>query len=125
MSRFTAQMPAPLPGVWQATDGTRTAYAAADAANPQEIADLRATGTLLGPLARASGGSVHFLDPDGAPELRRTESGREASGARWIGLTRRHDHLVTGIAALPLLPPWAALPLILGLAVLAWRREGA
>jgi hypothetical protein len=33
--------------------------------------------------------------------------------------------VVTGIAALPLLPPWLALPLILGLAVIAWRREGA
>jgi hypothetical protein len=53
------------------------------------------------------------------------EAGRDASGARWIGLPRRADHVVTGIAALPLLPPWLALPLILGLAVLAWRREGA
>jgi hypothetical protein len=123
--RFTATLPAPSPGVWQVSDGARTAYAAAGAANPLEIADLRATGTLLAPLVSASGGSVHFLDPAGAPELRRTEAGREASGGAWIGLPRRHDHLVTGIAALPLLPPWLALPLILGLAVLAWRREGA
>ena len=63
--------------------------------------------------------------PAGAPELRRTEPGRGAAGANWIGLQRRHDHLVTGIAATPLLPPWLTLPLILGLAVLAWRREGA
>jgi len=123
--RFTAALPAPSPGVWQVNDGTRTAFAAASAANPLEIADLRATGTLLAPLARASGGSVHFLAPDGAPDLRRTEEGREQAGSAWIGLPRRHDHLVTGIAALPLLPPWLALPLILGLAVLAWRREGA
>ena len=95
------------------------------AANPPEIADLRATATLLAPLARASGGSVHWLDPAGAPELRRTEPGREAAGASWIGLQRRHDHLVTGITATPLLPPWLALPLILGLAILAWRREAA
>jgi len=32
---------------------------------------------------------------------------------------------VTGLDALPLLPPWAALPLLLGLVLLAWRREGA
>jgi hypothetical protein len=31
---------------------------------------------------------------------------------------------VTGIAALPLLPLWLALPLVLGAAVLAWQREG-
>ncbi len=123
--RATAQAPAAAPGVWQANDGTHTAYAAAGAANPLEFADLRATATLLAPLAHASGGSVHWLAPDGAPTLRRTEQGHEAAGAGWIGLQRRHDHLVTGIAALPLLPAWAALPLLLGLAVAAWRREAS
>ena len=122
--RAVGTLPATAPGVWQVSDGTRTAYAAAGAANPPEFADLRATATLLAPLVRATGGSVHWLAPAGAPELRRTEEGREAAGASWIGLQRRHDHLVTGIAATPLLPPWLALPLILGLAVLAWRREG-
>jgi hypothetical protein len=122
--RAAATIAAAAPGVWQASDGARTAYAAAGAANPLELADLRATAGLLGPLARASGGGVHWLDPNGAPELRRSEPDRDASGSNWIGLQRRHDHLVTGIAATPLLPPWAALPLLLGLAVAAWRREG-
>jgi hypothetical protein len=120
-----ASLPATLPGVWQVSDGTRSAYAAAGAANPPEIADLRATSTILQPLVRASGGSFHWLDPNGAPELRRVEPDHETSGARWVGLQRRHDHLVTGIDATPLLPPWLALPLILGLAIVAWRREGA
>jgi uncharacterized membrane protein len=123
--RAVATMPATVPGVWQASDGQLRAFAAAGAANPPELADLRATATTLAPLIRASGGSVHWLDPSGAPSLRRVEPGREASGSSWIGLTRRHDHLVTGIAATPLLPSWLALPLILGLALLAWRREGA
>jgi uncharacterized membrane protein len=123
--RAVGTLAAPLPGVWQASDGMHSAFAAAGAANPPEFADLRATATLLAPVVRASGGSMHWLDPDGAPQLRRTEPGRETAGAGWIGLPRRHDHLVTGVAALPLLPPWAALPLLLGLALLAWRREGA
>ena len=125
--RSTAALPATTPGVWQATDGTRTAYAAAGAANPLEIADLRATASVVGHLARESDGGVHFLgtaaDPD-IPELRRSEPDRSASGSSWIGLERRHDHLVTGVSALTLLPPWAALPLLVGLMVLAWRREG-
>jgi hypothetical protein len=123
--RTVGTMPAAAPGVWQVSDGTRSAYAAAGATNPPEFADLRATATLLAPLVRATGGSVHWLDPAGAPELRRTEADRESAGSTWIGLQRRHDHLVTGIAATPLLPPWVALPLILGLALLAWRREGS
>jgi hypothetical protein len=129
--RAAVSLPATTPGVWQASDGTRTAYAAAGAANPPELADLRATATKVGRTVRASGGGVHWLDsgtPGGAPvvpELRRTEPDRTASGSAWIGLERRHDHLVTGIAALTLLPSWAALPLLLGLLLLAWRREGA
>jgi len=126
--RATATRPATTPGVWQVSDGARTAYAAAGAANPPELADLRATATKLQPLARASQGGVHWLaeSPDRAsvPQLRRVEAGRDSSGGSWIGMQRRRDHVVTGITAVPLLPSWAALPLILGLAVLAWRREG-
>jgi len=122
--RASGSLPAASPGVWQAGDGSLTAYAAASDRNPLELADLRATATLVAPLVRASGGSVHWLDPDGAPDLRRVEPGHETSGGSWIGLQRRHDHLVTGIGAMPLLPAWLALPLLLGLAIAAWRREG-
>ena len=127
--RAVGTMPAASPGVWRASDGVRTAFAAADAANPMETADLRATATILAAQVRATGGSVQLLEdprlPAGAPVLRRTEANREAGGTGWIGLQRRHDHVVTGISASPLLPSWLALPLILGLALMAWRREGA
>jgi hypothetical protein len=114
---------ASLPGVWRVTDGVRTAYAASGVANPLEIADLRATATRLDAVVRESGGSVQWLG-DGVPALRRVETDRASAGSGWIGLQRRHAHLVTGIAALPLLPAPLALPLLLGLAILAWRREG-
>ena len=126
--RAAAALPATTPGVWQVSDGARSAYAAAGAANPPELADLRATASLVGKLARASGGGVHWLGTAGAPELpelRRTEADHAASGSAWVGLSRRHDHLVTGVAGLALLPAWISLPLMLGLLLLAWRREGA
>ncbi|MBV9811386.1 MAG: hypothetical protein JO326_01450 [Acetobacteraceae bacterium] len=123
--RSAASLPATLPGVWQVDDGRLRAFAAAGAANPLELTDLRATATVLQPLVRASAGSVHWLDPNGAPELRIVEPEHETAGSGWLGLMRRNDHLVAGIAATPLLPSWAALPLILGLAIAAWRREGA
>jgi hypothetical protein len=125
--RATASLPATLPGVWRASDGDRTAFAAAGAANPLEIADLRATATLVGKLAHDSGGGVHWLgtaDRPDIPELRRTEPDRTASGGSWIGLQRRYDHVVTGVASVPLMPAWLSLPLLLGLMLLAWRREG-
>jgi uncharacterized membrane protein len=125
--RAVLDLPAEQPGVWQVTDGRRTAFAAAAAANPLEIADLRADEVRLRPLAEATGGAARWLG-DGAepvlPELRRVAAGRDASGSGWIGLRRNNDHTVIGIAALPLLPPWLALPLVLGTLMLAWRREG-
>ncbi len=140
--RATATRPATVPGVWQVTQGNvsqgdvtqgdaghgqRSAYAAAGAANPPELADLRATASMVGGLARASGGGVHWLGSGNTvdmPELRRTEAGGAASGSAWIGLQRRHDHIVTGVAALELLPGWISLPVMVGLLLLAWRREG-
>ncbi len=127
--RASGEMPASQPGVWRVGDGTQTAFVAAGAADPLEMSDLRATASRLAPLVRASGGSVHWLaapgEAGGVPELRRVERGAPAGGSGWIGLTRNHAHLVTGITAVPLLPAWAALPLLVGLMVLAWQREGA
>jgi hypothetical protein len=125
--RATAELPAGQPGVWQVSDGRRSAFVAAAAANPLEVGDLRADPARLAPLLAATGGAARWLGAGAEPalpELRRVAPGRHAQGASWIGLRRNGDHTVTGIAAMPLLPPWLALPLVLGLAVLAWRREG-
>ncbi|WP_338661412.1 glutamine amidotransferase [Pararoseomonas sp. SCSIO 73927] len=123
--RAVVELPAASPGVWSATDGTRTAFAAAEAANPPEVADLRADPGRMGNLVQASGGAARWIgDGSALPDVRRVSMGRDASGPGWIGLVRREDHTITGISALPLLPPWLALLLVLGVAVVAWRREG-
>ncbi len=122
--RAAASLDAAAPGVWAASDGTRKAFAAAEAANPLEEADLRASAERMAPLLRQSGGGARLLRPGGAPELRMVSADGAASGAGWIGLRRRGAHLVTGVSSVPLLPAWAGLPLLLGLVLLAWRREG-
>ena len=125
--RATLSLPAGQPGVWQANDGRRSAFAASAAANPLEVADLRADAEKLRPLLAGTGGAARYLGDRAAPavpELRRVAPGRDVAGAGWIGLRRNGDHTVTGISALPLLPPWLALALVLGAAIMAWRREG-
>lgn len=125
--RAMLDVAAEQPGVWQASDGRRSAFAAAAAANPPEVADLRADGAKLAPVLAATGGGLRWLGTAAEPvlpELRRVAPGRDTQGSGWIGLRRNGDHTVTGISAMPLLPPWLALALVLGLAVLAWRREG-
>ncbi len=117
-------MDASAPGVWQVGDGTHLAYAAVGLDNPLEYADLRATAGLVRPSTVETGGGVAWLAA-GAPALRRVGAGDPATGRGWIGLRRRDAHLVTGVASVPLLPAWAALPLLLGLMLAAWRREAA
>ncbi len=122
--RAVLDLPAEAPGLWQVTDGRRVAFAAAMPANPPEWEDLRADAGRLAPLIAASGGTArHVGDGRAIPDIRRVAPGRDAGGAGWAGLRQRGDHTVTGIAALPLLPPWLALVLLLGVAVIAWRRE--
>jgi hypothetical protein len=83
---------------------------------------LRATADRMRKLVQASGGGITWL-ANGTPGLRRVNEGETASGPGWVGLVRRGAHLVTGVETVPLLPPYAALPILLGLVVGAWRRE--
>ncbi len=122
IGKANATLDAPAPGVWQVSDGTHLAYAAVGLDNPLEYADLRATADHVRKLAVDSGGGVAWLGR-GVPELRRVGDGDVAAGPGWIGLRSRGAHLVTGVATVPLLPAWLALPLMLGLVVAAWRRE--
>jgi hypothetical protein len=121
-------VPAGEPGLWRVSDGARAAYAASDMADPPEWADLRATATKAGDLIAATEGSAHWLlGANGAitvPALRLVSAGDVSGGDSWIGLRRNGAHVTTGIALTPLLPGWAALPLLLAVLLIAWRREG-
>jgi len=124
--RAVGDIAARMPGVWQVGDGKRVAFAAAAVANPLEIADLRADGERLRPLVQGRG-AIRWLGQEAAPtlpELRMVPAGRDFAGTGWIGLRRNADHSVISVSAMPLLPPWLALILLLGTVVLAWRQEG-
>jgi hypothetical protein len=121
--RAGATLPAPQPGVWQASDGSHTAFAVLGQEDPPEYADLRATTERVAPLVHASGGGIVWLATDGVPRIRRVGPDQLAAGGGWIGLRERGAHLVTGVDSFPLLPPWLALSMLLTLLALAWWRE--
>ena len=110
-------------GLYRATDGTLSAVAASGPLNPKEMADMRATGAILAPIAQASGGSVSWLIDHGVPQIRRVDPGRKASGSGWIGLRANAAYRVTEIEQEPLLPVWLSLVLVLGSILLTWRME--
>lgn len=110
-------------GLYRLTDGKLNAVAAAGPLNPKEVADMRATDTILADPTRLTGGSVHWLT-DGLPDIRRVDRASTASGSDWIGLARNGAYRVTAVEQEALLPPWLALFLLLGTLLLAWRIEG-
>ena len=111
-------------GLYRATDGTLNSVTANGPLNPKEVADMRATDSILKPTANTTGGSVHWLANGGIPQISRIQPGRLAAGDNWIGLRANHAYRVTSVDQEPLLPPWIALTLLLGTLLLAWRLEG-
>jgi hypothetical protein len=111
-------------GLYRATDGTLNSVTANGPLNPKEVADMRATDSILKPTANATGGSVHWLANGGVPQIRRVQPGRLAAGDDWVGLRANHAYRVTSVEQDSLLPPWIALVLLLGTLLLAWRLEG-
>ena len=108
-------------GLYRLNDDKLSAVAAAGPLNPKEVADMRATDSILKPIAQASGGSMHWLG-DGLPSIRRVDA--TASGDNWVGLKRNGAYRVTAVEQRAMLPPWAALLLLIGTLLLAWRMEG-
>jgi hypothetical protein len=120
---WRAQQRAGELGLYRLSDGTLSTVAASGPLNPKEVADMRATDTILAPVAQASGGSVKWL-ADGVPDVRRVGADAVASGSDWIGLRSNGAYRVTSVEQQPLLPAWVALILVLGTLLFAWRMEG-
>jgi len=112
-------------GLYRVTDGSHTALAAAGPLNPIEFADVRAIPERLAPVVSATGGGVFWVGAGVMPDLRRVMPGRAAAGRNWMGFRANGDYTVTGFSEMPLLPGIAALLLIVGGLLAAWRREGS
>jgi len=123
--RSTGSLPIGEMGLYRVTDGNRTALAAAGPLNPIEFADVRTTPEKLAPVAAATGGGTFWVGNGRMPEIRRVSPDRVAAGPNWMGLRANGDYTVTGFSEMPLLPGIAALLLIVGGLLAAWRREGS
>ncbi|SMG06970.1 hypothetical protein [Paracoccus sp. J56] len=125
--RFTAHWTAPGPGLYRLAEGEIERVLALGPAAPLEFEETVASGAALGPLAEATQGGVLRLS-EGVPALRTVREGRPAHGQGidrpWIAITPREAASVSGMTHRPLLPGWAWLVLIAGLAISGWLAEG-
>ena len=117
------EVPAEAVGLYRVSDGRRQALAAAGTINPVEFADLRATDAVLGPLAKRTGGGVHWV-MEGLPDIRMVRPDRDRSGKDWLGMIQNRAYVVTGVAQTSLLAPLALIILLLAAVMAAWWREG-
>jgi hypothetical protein len=123
--RSIGSLPISEMGLYRVSDGSRTALAAAGPLNPIEFADVRTTQEKLAPVVAATGGGIFWVGNGTMPEIRRVSPDRAATGRNWMGLRANGDYTVTGFSETPLLPGIAALLLIVGGLLAAWRREGS
>jgi hypothetical protein len=123
--RSTGSLPIDQMGLYRVSDGGRSALAAAGPLNPVEFADVRTTPDKVAPVVAATGGGIFWAPAGKIPEVRRVSPGRAVTGANWMGFRANGDYIVTGFTEVPLLPGVAALLLIVGGLLAAWRREGS
>jgi hypothetical protein len=122
--RSTGSLPIGEMGLYRISDGTRTALAAAGPLNPVEFSDVITTPEKLAPIVTATGGGIFWVGSGSVPEIRRVAADRTAAGRSWMGFRANGDYTVTGFSQTALLPGIAALLLIVGGLLAAWRREG-
>lgn len=111
------------PGLYRVSDGEHVALAPAGPANPKEFEDPRATSDLLAPLLEESGGTATVVSHS-VPDLRKVAERRDRHGSDWMGVVGHRAYQITGVERVMLLPELLALLLILGILLMAWRREG-
>ncbi|AQU86912.1 hypothetical protein B0W47_04860 [Komagataeibacter nataicola] len=122
-----ARLPATQEGIWTVRDDAgHEAFAAPRAEDPLEFADLRATASVLGPMAAATGGGVHWLGADAQapslPKMVMADAGHASSASRFA-FPARNAHSVSGQQASAVLPAWAVGLFVLLMVFMAWWRE--
>jgi hypothetical protein len=121
---FTGTLKADELGLYRLKDTNLTAVAAAGPLNPKELADVRATRSLLAPFIAANRGGISWIAQDGIPDIRRTRPGRNAAGNGWIGMQANDAYAVSATRQTPLFHPALALLVVVGGLLAGWRREG-
>ncbi|MGE4280069.1 MAG: hypothetical protein AB7G62_10810 [Magnetospirillum sp.] len=119
---WLAETTAASPGLWRVEADGQVALAAQGGIDTPELGEVSATAAILRPVVESEGGSIRLLAQGGVPDIRFDGSNSPPNG-RWLGLIRRDDYVVRGVAQTPLLPAALALLAIAGALLLAWRRE--
>ncbi|MFC7291363.1 DUF7408 domain-containing protein [Hirschia litorea] len=125
--RFEASVEAQGLGLYAASAGDASTVALNGPANPREYANVDSTTRVLAPIAEATKGGLFRISANDAltlPSIKRVDRRGELTGENWAGLRKRNAYAVRSSQAVQLLPGVIGMALLLGIMMLAWRREG-
>lgn len=115
-------------GLHKITAENLTAFASVGPENPRELMEVVSDPTRLEPLAEATGGSSRRIGQESGsgvniPRIVPVRSGRQFSGADWIGLRISDSGIVRGVSISPLFIGLIGLALLFGALVAGWIGE--
>ncbi|MCV2892423.1 hypothetical protein [Lentibacter sp. XHP0401] len=120
---FEADIGADDAGLYRLEDNELASVVGLGPASPREFVTTIASADVLAPqIALRQGGAISI--EDGFPSFRNVREGRNAAGARWLGLTPRGAYETIGLKQYPLMPPWGALMIFATFIIGGWLREG-
>ncbi|MBF0876582.1 VWA domain-containing protein [Gluconobacter cerevisiae] len=118
-----ATLAATTPGIWSVRQDGLVAFASPVSHDPVERQDLRATATVMGASAQASGGTVAWV-AEHTPRLKQVSVGSAMSGSDWMGLPVTTAAVAGETRTTDLVPAWGALLATLIFLAMGWWREG-
>ncbi len=117
---FTAQNP----GIYKLNDGIQSRFVIVGDAAPPELMNIHTTAALMQDAVNASKGSLKWLVDKPSLNVQITAPNRHYNLQNGIALRGNNSFEVKGTKEQPLLPPWAALLLVLFVILGGWTFEG-
>lgn len=116
-------------GLYKLSDGTLNALVNVGPENPREYREVVSSLDLLGPLAKATGGTVRRIglasgDSVSMPRFAAMRNSPIYGGSDYIGIKRTGASVVTGIGVAPLAIGFLGLLALLGSIIGGWLWEG-
>jgi hypothetical protein len=120
---WRARIDASETGLYEAVQGDIRALANIGPANPREFADTRSTPDILKPLVTQAHGHIGNMDqmPRIVP-MDGVRDGAATGGDDWLGVRLSGASDLKDTARQPLVNPWMALALFVGMMGWAWQR---
>lgn len=118
------QFKATGPGVYKLSDDLQSRFVIVGDPSPPELMDVHSTAKPMRKAVNVTHGSVKWLEDNPSLNIRLLAPDRHYNLQNSIALRSNNSFEIKGTKQQPLLPPWAALALMLAVILGGWAYEG-